>query len=95
MHFLVDYAGGPPLLLEFLKTTGMEIVECCQPEDLQPAVELMTKYEDTPMDFADATLVLLAERRKEYRICTLDRRGFQTFRTAAGKRFSLVIDQSE
>jgi len=50
------------------------------PADLGQAVLLMEKYADTPMDFADATLILLADVRKTRQICTLDRRGFTTFR---------------
>jgi predicted nucleic acid-binding protein len=94
MHFLVDHGNGPTLFIEFLKASNTKVVECCQPEDLRCAVSLMAKYADTPMDFADATLVLLADALGQYDICTLDRRGFNTFRTAKGKRFKLVIDES-
>ena len=55
-------------------------------------VKLMEKYCDTPMDFADASLVLLAERLQIYAICTLDRRGFSTFRIGR-KPFRLVLDK--
>ena len=93
MHFLVDRAGGPALFIEFLKASNTKVVECCQPEDLRSAVALMSQYKDTPMDFADATLVLLADALGQYDICTLDRRGFRTFRSAKGKRFNLIIDK--
>jgi uncharacterized protein len=53
---------------------------------------LMTRYEDTPMDFADATLVLLAEELGVTDILTLDRRGFSTYRTATGKAFRLRLE---
>jgi predicted nucleic acid-binding protein len=43
------------------------------------------------MDFADATLVLLAERLGVFDVLTLDRRGFGVFRSAQGKRFTLVL----
>jgi predicted nucleic acid-binding protein len=91
-HLVRRYPRGPERVLEFLKASGTTVQECCQPDDLQRAVTLMTKYADTPMDFADATLVLLGEQLNQYHICTLDRRGFSTFRTATGKRFNLVID---
>jgi uncharacterized protein len=51
----------------------------------------MRKYADTPMDFADATLVLLAEAIGVTKILTLDRRGFSTYRTPKGKRLALVL----
>jgi hypothetical protein len=45
-----------------------------------------------PMEFVDATLVLLADHVASPDIATLDRRGFSTHRTAKGKRFRLVLD---
>jgi len=36
----------------------------------------MARYDDTPMDFADATLVALAEEFGGGHVLTLDRRGF-------------------
>ncbi len=62
--------------------------------ELERAVTLMAKYADTPMDFADATLVLLADALSQDNICTIDRRGFNTFRTPKGKRFTLVMDEA-
>jgi len=53
----------------------------------------MEKYSDVPMDYADATLVLLAEHLGVFEILTLDRRGFSAYRSSRGKRFSLVLDQ--
>jgi predicted nucleic acid-binding protein len=53
----------------------------------------MEKYADLPMDYADATLVLLAERLGVFDLLTLDRRGFTVFRSSRGQHFSLVLDQ--
>ena len=53
----------------------------------------MDRYADRPMDFADATLVLLAQRLDVHEVLTLDRRGFHTYRTADGRPFRLVLDQ--
>ncbi len=45
-----------------------------QPEanEWQRAFELMEQYDDRPMDFADASLVVLAEQRGLRKILTLD-----------------------
>ncbi len=91
MYFSMPFISGPQLLLKFLKQAGVEINSCCQPLELRHAVDLMFTYADTPMDFADATLVVLGEKRNVRDICTLDRRGFSTFRTAGGKAFRNVI----
>jgi predicted nucleic acid-binding protein len=91
MHFLIHRDGGPQLFLEFLRISKVKIIDFCQVPDVERAVRLMAKYADTPMDFADATLVLLSDSLNEHHICTIDRRGFNTFRTPSGKRFTLVM----
>ena len=53
----------------------------------------MKKYADTPMDFADATLVMLAEALEVFDVLTLNRRGFSTYRTGDGSGFRLVLDR--
>lgn len=51
---------------------------------------LMLKYRDLPMDFADASLVRVAEREKLRRIFTVDRRDFQLYRPLGMRRFTLI-----
>jgi predicted nucleic acid-binding protein len=41
---------------------------------------LMEQYRDLPMDYADATLVALAEELRSSQIFTLDRKGFSVYR---------------
>ena len=48
------------------------------------------KYADREIDFADASLVWLAERSGLRRILTVDVSDFSTFRLSNGKRFDLV-----
>jgi predicted nucleic acid-binding protein len=50
---------------------------------------LMDKYADQPMDFADATLVVLAERLRVTSIFTIDR-DFRVYR-AGRKAFRWVL----
>jgi hypothetical protein len=54
--------------------------------DLQ---RLMLKYADRPMDFADATLVRLAEREGLSTILTVDR-DFEVYRIGARKTFRVL-----
>jgi predicted nucleic acid-binding protein len=51
--------------------------------------ELMTQYQDTPMDLADATLVALAERLRLRELFTLDGH-FHTYRLAGGQALDLI-----
>lgn len=48
------------------------------------------KYADREVDFADASLVWLADRSALRRILTVDVSDFATFRLSNGKRFDLV-----
>jgi predicted nucleic acid-binding protein len=90
MHLLKDDTGGPRRLVEFVQAAGVRVFESTQPQQLFLAVSLIEKYSDTPMDFADATLVLLGEDVATNRIVTFDRRGFRTFRTRRGKPFEIM-----
>lgn len=57
------------------------------------AAEFMARYTDTPMDFADATLVLTAGAWVCGDILTLDERGFRTFRFNRSKPFRLLLQE--
>ncbi len=60
------------------------------PEGLRRIAVLMEQYADIPMDFADATLVTLAEDLDADQIFTLDRRGFSSYRLYERKPFRLL-----
>lgn len=60
---------------------------------LSRASALMKKYEDIPMDFADATLVSLAEEMDTIEVFTLDRRGFGIYRVRGKAAFKIWPDQ--
>ena len=90
MHFVSADDRGPSLLVEFVAVSNMLVRECTSADQLQRAAALMGKYSNTPMDFADATLVQLADELKTREIVTFDRRGFSTYRTGSGKSFILV-----
>jgi predicted nucleic acid-binding protein len=91
MYFLSDVNGGPLAFAELLSASSTLIAESIDSAQILAAAQLMDRYSDTPMDFADATLVLLAEDLGVSEILTLDRRGFSTYRTSKGKSFRLVL----
>src|SRR5262249_25600279 len=91
MYFLSDAPDGPTPFAELLLAWEVRVAESSQPLQVAAAAKLMAKYADTPMDFADATLVLLAENAGIADIATLDARGFSTYRTSRGKAFRLVL----
>ncbi len=58
--------------------------------DLPALSSLMHRYRDRPMDFADATLVHLAERESLTTILTVDISDFQTYRIGGRRRFRIL-----
>lgn len=92
----VVYLPGPSFAmqrpaLEFILRGGAEVVPQTR-QSLQRALQLMEKYRDVPMDFADATLVTPAEERSIEEVLSLDRRGFMTYRIHSRKTFTLYPD---
>ena len=64
---------------------------------LARALELMQKYADHPMDFADASIVVAAEVLRTTSVFTLDRSDFSSYRARMGrtqKRFQ-VLDPAQ
>ncbi len=58
--------------------------------DLPDIQALMRKYHDRPMDFADATLVHLAERESLSTVFTIDHDDFETYRVGGRKRLRIA-----
>ena len=87
------YLLGPSIkaqraCIEFLLKGGASLIPQSK-EGLLRASALMEKYEDIPMDFADATLVSLAEEIDVVEVLTLDRRGFSTYRIRGKTAFKI------
>jgi predicted nucleic acid-binding protein len=91
MHFLSAVPDGAETVAGFVDDAQIEVRDCFAPAQLHAAATLMKKYSDLPMDFADATLVLLADEVGSGEILTLDLRGFRTYRFRRSRRFSLVL----
>jgi len=91
-HLVGDSARERAALWAFIRSGAIHIGEILDAE--LPALEvLMTKYGDRAMDFADATLVHLAERESLTDIFTIDHDDFETYRIAGRRRFRIVPDR--
>jgi hypothetical protein len=53
--------------------------------------QLVKKYADLPMDFADACLVHMSEQTKDCRIVTIDRADFMVYRRHGREPIPLVL----
>ncbi|XSG84498.1 MAG: type II toxin-antitoxin system VapC family toxin [Methylohalobius sp. ZOD2] len=80
-HLLGRFLGveAQTAFVEMLRSGWVELADIGE-QDLARIGRLMEKYEDLPMDLADASLVILAERLGHGRILSTDRRDFQTYR---------------
>lgn len=88
MHLLARIPGGQHACLEFFIRGGAVLVPATR-ASLRRCQSLMVQYADVPMDFADATLVALAEEAGIREVFTLDRRGFEAYRIGRRGTFRL------
>jgi len=83
-HLLDPGSKGAAALRTFLEKDGAVVWFFDRPA-LRRAFELMARYEDHPMDFADASLVVAAERLRTTRVFTIDRNDFSSYRARIGR----------
>ena len=88
-HLLGRAPGGREACLDFVLEGGAQLAPA-SPSSLRRARELVARYADLPMDYADATLVVLAEELDCNLVFTLDRRGFETYRFGRRRHFRLA-----
>ena len=91
---LIDSAGAGAALLDWIAAGGLVIV-AVENADLRAISARMLRYRDTPMDFADASLLWLADRLGTRSVLTIDERGFGAFRLAGGKRPLLELQRPD
>jgi len=84
-HLLSDSKGSRALKQLIIK--GGLNIWFLDEDSLILALQLMEKYKDCPMDFADASLVVAAQKLKCYKIFTVDRKDFSIYRIQAGHQY--------
>ena len=75
--------------LDFVLKSIVEIVPV-NTKSLKKIKNLMKKYADLPMDFADATIVCLATETGMQNIVTLDSKDFAIYRLPKKKSFTIM-----
>lgn len=84
---------GASARLKFMRWVaagGVAVLEL-GPEDGSAMLGLLEKYRDRPMDLADASLVVLADRLGISDILTVDRADFDVYRLSGNRRFVQVL----
>jgi predicted nucleic acid-binding protein len=72
-----------------LRATGRVVLHELTPAEADRMAALMAQYQDTPMDLADASLVVVAESRGLRRVFTTDS-DFYVYRLADGSALEVV-----
>jgi uncharacterized protein len=88
-HLLGRVPRGREACLEFFLSGGAVLAPATT-SSLRRCLELMRQYADQPMDYADATLVVLAEELGTRRVFTTDRKDFSVYRLAGKRSFEIV-----
>jgi hypothetical protein len=88
-HLVGDDPRAVAATWRFLRSGAVQVGPIAD-DDLPALDALMTRYADHPMDFADATLVHLAEREALTEIFTVDHDDFETYRIGGRRHFRIV-----
>ncbi len=88
-HLLGRIAGGRSACLDFFLAGGAQLVPTSL-EALERCRALIAQYSDLPMDFADSTLVVLAEDLRTDLVLTTDQLDFQIYRIAGKRPFRIL-----
>ena len=88
-RLLAGVRGGRAACVDFF-LSGSAVLVPSTATSLQRVRKLLDKYADPPMDFADATLVALAEELDCTSVFTTDRADFSVYRLKGRKSFRLV-----
>ena len=75
--------------LDFVLESVVEIVPAST-MSLKKTKNLMKKYADLPMDFADATIVCLATETRMQNVVTFDRKDFTIYRLPNSQSFTIM-----
>jgi uncharacterized protein len=70
--------------------SGTITLAAIENRELSQINNLMNRYKDRPMDFADATMVHLAERESIQVVFTVDQNDFATYRIGGRRRFQII-----
>lgn len=77
------------LWVERAKAAGLLSIE--PPGDHSVLARILERYASLPCDYADATLIELAERTGVNAIATIDQRDFSVYRLRGRRRFRILL----
>jgi len=78
-------------LLWFERARAAGLLKVEPVADYAALARIMAQYDNLPCDYADASLIALAERAGVTAIATIDQRDFSIYRIRGRRRFRLVL----
>jgi len=91
-YFAGRQGGSGSIALNLLRDAEIPIVSV-ETGGMRRAAALMDRFANLPMDFADASLVAVAEALGIESVLTTDRRGFAAYRTGRGGSFRVLLSR--
>ncbi|OLC73978.1 MAG: hypothetical protein AUH72_22445 [Acidobacteria bacterium 13_1_40CM_4_65_8] len=91
-HLVGDNKREVELAWKFVRSGAVTVLSMSD-RDMPDLEALMARYHDRPMDFADATLVHLAQRESLFTVFTVDHDDFETYRVGGRRRFRILPDR--
>ena len=88
-HLLKARSEAVQKLLGWVRNSEVRLLRL-QAEDADGIAAVLEKFVDQSFDFADASLMHLADREGMERIFTIDYRHFSIYRTSQGKPLTIV-----
>lgn len=90
VFYLLDYSIEDQLnFIKWIKDGALTIINLIH-ADYDRIIELIEKFSDLPIDFADASLISISERLRIYEVATIDS-DFYIYRTKNKKYFTNVF----
>lgn len=92
MAYLVGRDAGITTVIAFwqgLTSSRFQLTPLIQP-DIDRTAEILEQYQDSRIDFVDASVMAIAERYKSRTILTLDQRDFRLFQPQHCKIFEIL-----
>lgn len=89
--FLIRRDAGAATVINFLDSLYRSRLKltCLNDQDIKRTTQLLKQYQDSRIDFVDASVMAMAERLEIRNILTLDRRDFSLVRPAKWDYFEL------
>jgi predicted nucleic acid-binding protein len=88
-HLLKREADAVQRLLAWIRTSEL-LIQPLTIDDTDDISRILHRYQDQNFDFADATLMHLAERDGIHTVFTIDHRHFAIYRTKGRKQLEIV-----